>query len=334
MIEVDELICKWLNVTPQQYQILKNIEFLNEARQSATPKNIEAKYRETIGKHIQNANLFGVLRTLQDLGYVTKSGSEYSIAVESMLSHLKEKRSEYQKEMKILTKSIEDSKELVRLISDDSEMSISIIDKRRMYSRVTELVKDSSQFYNISEFPSILFTPALASKAQRANYCHAIINRCLEEGLKVTYLTELKISRPFRHAMSLFGDTDRAVSECERVIENFCAAVREWENLSLYYTQDKPDWEIILPMRDYPKHFFLVLRSKEDLPGILHIESSDIAAKAYGIFKSRIGSLKKITPENLPEFKKRLLVELKEESKLAKYPEPGKAGKAVQGLAG
>ena len=300
----------WLHLTNQQYTILRCISILSKEKISR-PRDMERQYREFAGKAIQKTNLFGILKMLLDDEIVFKDEkNNYRLNISFIKEKLELEREKIKEEEVKLGGFLSNPNSILCELDDKTknEILVNLINKKQFYDKLNLKLKSCKNYFNISRFPSIFFTETISKRINRDKYSSVMESGLKNGGLKIVYLTNLNISRVYVHALSIFKGKRDAKKEAALVIERFSELVKKYDNLQIYYSEKKPDWEFIIPSDIYPKEIFLILRSKdnEESPGILHVISTDIAEKAYKIIEKRIAKAERIDRKNIKYFEKKL----------------------------
>ena len=196
--------------------------------------------------------------------------------------------------------------------STKNSLLVNLISKKQFYEKLNLKFESCKEYFNISRFPSLFFTQTISKRINRDSYIGGMESSLEKGNLKITYLTNLDISRVYSHALNIFNNKENAKKETELAVNRFCELVKRYDSLQVYYSEKKPDWEFIIPFNAHPKEIFLVLRSKDDeeSPGILHIISHDVAEKAFNIIEKSIGKAEKVDKNNIKRFEKSLLASL------------------------
>lgn len=304
---------EWLNLTNQQYLILKAISMLQK-NENSKPKDIEQKYSEVSGKAIQKTNLFGILKFLSDKHYIFKDEKmNYRLNLHILREHLEVQRELIKSKEEELTSYMASSQGLLSALDNRDDIVVTLIDKEEFYNKISTKLRFANEYYNISRFPSVFFTKKLSIGINRDKYIEVMEKECFtNKRLKLHYLTNLDISRVYKYALSIFKDKGTAKKETKLVIQRFKSLIKSNDNLFIYYSEDKPDWEFIIPRINYPRELFLILRSKdrEYSPGILHIISSDVSEKAFIIMSDGIKNAERVTKTNIKKYIKKLRIDI------------------------
>ena len=299
---------QWLNLTNQQYFILTAIYGLQQSSNSK-PKDIEVKYREISGKLMQKTNLFGLLKLLLDRRYIIKDEKmNYRLNINAIKEKLELEKRRIKTQAEEISSCLESPNNLLNILDRDNKDSIyvNLIEMKEFYDKISTKLNLSEEYYNISRFPSLFFTESMSKRIHRNKYIDVLRKECFfRKRLKISYLTNLDISRVYNHSLKILNDRKQALRETELVIQNFSSTVESNEKLFIYYSEIKPDWEFVIPYADIPRELFLILRSKDatdDSNGILHIISKDVSEKAFRIINERINKAERVTDKNIQSY--------------------------------
>jgi len=311
MVNEFVILKDWLHLTNQQYLVLRSIVEL-QGTPNCKPKEIEEKFKEMSNKHIQKTNLFGLLKLLMDRDYLVKDEKmNYRVNVEAIKGKLQVERNKLKSEDEELAGYLENPNRLLSGLDSgyNEDIITKLITKKEFYSKISSKLNIYMDYCNISRFPSLFFTETISKRLGRDKYIDVMGKKCFtEKNLNMSYLTNLNVERIYNHTKKIFANKKDAIKEVLLVIDRFELLVKNNKNLHVYYSENKPDWEYIIPYSGFPKEFFLILRSKniEDSPGILHIISRDAAQKAFDIFAKRINRAEEITKTSVGKHIKRL----------------------------
>jgi hypothetical protein len=289
MAELDfKQAAQWLNLTPQQLDILYCVFRLQEKKLQTTPKNIQAEYRALTGKYLMKPNLFNILRTLKASKTLKQANyGTYGIDIEGIRDTFGRRGEEYRQrleEFEGLSGEIEGF--FMKLQETNRPPNVEYLEYAPFFNKITSDIRRAKCYYATAKFPSIISTISRYSEPGRGSYLKTLSQKCFEDqSLEVNYLTGLDLDNPYNHALRFYADEHKAYDECVAILSRLEKRLKTHKNLHVYYLMNPYGMDILLPEHNKPENLYMFIRdSRLNVTGGLRIQSRDIAARAKETF--------------------------------------------------
>ncbi len=299
-----------LGITDQQLNLLKTIYKLNTKNKAATPREIEAAYAKDQGGGIQKSNLFRQMKILQDKGFLTREGeANYKINFDGLKKTLDQRKQEYTQTLQHYEQLTNETEEYFRKTTSSEKPQVEYLDYNELFSRLTKSIKKSHKYYITAKFPGMVYTYSPYSSAGRGEYIQTLIQKCFEKHeLEVTYLTPLDLDYPLMHSMNLYKDKQKALRECELIINQLESLVEIHQNLHIIYLSNPYGLDVVIPeSNDLDESYIFIRDEKMNVTGGIYIRSSETAKRSKETFLNLCSTGREISGE----YGKKVCTELK-----------------------
>ncbi len=291
---VIDSIQDWLDVTPQQLEIVQSIYKLELDELTASPKQIQQEYRKRTGKYLMKPNLFNILRILQQRGYVAREGvGDYHVNLDGIKHNLKAKESKLRKDLEnFINVSANVESHFIRLADRMRRPAIQYLDQMSLYNEIADKLSRAERLYATARLPAIAYTYASYAAIGRGPYHRILQERALiKMDLEVDYLTCLDTQSAYRHSMELYQDQQRALREAQVISSNLGKIIKNYPLISISYLPDPFGCDMLLSERGKQTELFMFLRDqKMEVRGGMHIRCRNAAHQAKETFMSLKGS--------------------------------------------
>ena len=290
MIEVSSSdISEALNITGQQYEIIRTINMLEEKRRAATPINIEQAYFERYAKAIATSNLFRQLAQLKKRGFIGKNTkSRYRVEYESIEASLME-------DSKRLAKKKEHIERIAKNIRvflgsgahTDDEMGINYMGYEKLFKSMTMSMKKADRYYITAKYPGLAYTLGPYARIGRENYLEVLSRRCIDEKkMHVTYLTALDESYPKAHIKRLHADKKQREGELQ-LIRDSLKNIANHPSVSVYHSKNPYGVDIAIPCGpELEEVYFFIRDSDFEVTSGIRIINRQIAQNQLIMFEA------------------------------------------------
>jgi len=305
---------KWLDITDQQFDILKAIHELEREKLVTNPTKIREVYEKHSRKIIQQCNLSGVLKRLTAENIIKKNnGAKYFVNFREIKSRLELKNKEFHKEKGILQDVIENTDKFICKELETNDVFMKAISIPELYRRLSKILVTAKEYYNISRFPGICLMHPISQAINRSEYGGLLLDRCLRKGdLKVSYITYFEVNRLLEFALEVYKKADIAFNESKLMINQLENQILNSKNLKIYYTKKRITWDIVMPIIDYPNEFFITLRDDQFRRVLgLQVISLESASKVKDIIQKHIEDSILLDENNCKEILNRVRDNLK-----------------------
>ncbi len=273
----------WLDVTPQQFDILLAVYNLQLSGGRVSPKRILERYSSDSGRFLQRSNLFAQLRVLLERGFLVKeSDANYLLNFDGLESYLSSRRESLVSDLEEFDRLSSDVRSFFRrVVLSELRPRVFYMGFGECLDSMLKSVSSCSVLYATSFFPTVSYSFQLASGVGRREYFEVLCGRCLEKSeLQVNYLTPLDVDFLFNHAFRVLGDPRKAYRESLIVLEELANQVETFDSLDVRFLRDLQGMDVFVPVKgDVVSEFLLFTRDEHrDLTGAIYINSKDIAA--------------------------------------------------------
>lgn len=285
-----ETLSKWLNITPQQLDILETILVLQEADKIASPKAItEQDHSSNEGPKIQKSNLFTQLKTLRTMGYIRSDGkASYAVDFDNIQKKLANVQRRIDAEA-IEFKAAKNETEAYfkRLAKRNKTPTVEFINYENMYDEASKFLMLADSCYISGVFPRLLYanSTCLMNNSSAQRYSHALWERSIREGaLNLHYISRFDMKYLFEHINEPYSNPELAYEECKIVLNNLENMIKKQNNVHFYYTNSSHIIDTIIPENNEKDILFLLIRDL-DLKGMgaLFIHSEEMASRFRSI---------------------------------------------------
>ncbi len=274
---------RWLDLTPQQFSILLSVYYLQLSGSRTNPKSILERYVSDSNKHLQRSNLFTQLRVLVDRGFLARGGNAcYLLDFDALESFLASRRLVLVKELEEFDRVSSQLRDFLRrVVLQEQRPRVFFMGYGELMDSLVDSTSTASYVLTTSLFPTVAYTPQLASGVGRSEYLRVLWRRAVESSsLGLRYLTCLDVDFLFNHCFRYLGDPRRAFRESLVVVEELSNLVEAHDNLDVRFLPDLQGLDVFIPEKsEVVRDFFLLSRDEhQDLTGAIFISSQDIAA--------------------------------------------------------
>ncbi|MBN2518327.1 MAG: hypothetical protein JXB14_05760 [Candidatus Altiarchaeota archaeon] len=284
-------ISRWLDVTPQQFDILETIFRLQKQGAKATPKSIveeDAKVRE--GPKIQKSNLFTQLKILRNRGFIRREEkASYALDIRGVKKKLGKASKRLDEEMREFRVAYAQTEEYFKdLTSDQNRITVEFCEYDQMYERTADILKNAEECFLTGVFPRILYpnSPCLMQTPGVRRYAETLWDLCIRrKTLRVSYLTRMDVEYLFKRLYETYNNPKLAYEEAKIILNNFEAIMDSESKLLVCFVDSPYGVDMIIPQDAGADEFFLMIRDKSDRGiGAVYIRSSDLAKRFKHIF--------------------------------------------------
>jgi len=294
MVEADNTkISKWLDVTPQQFDILETILRLQREGVKATPKNIieeDVKIHE--GPKIQKSNLFTQLKTLRGRGFVKREEkASYVVDFNGIKKSLTKTNKKLEEEMQEFQSVFTQTEEYFKgILADKNRIMVDFYEYDEMYEKTADMVKNCEEFLITSAFPRILYptSPCLMPTPGAKRYSEILWDLCIKKKqLKVSYLTRMDVGYLFTRLYRTYNNAELAYDEANIILNNFEALMNSSKELIVFFVDSPYGVDMVIPQHANSDEFFILVREKSSKGiGAVFIKSSELTYRFRNIFTS------------------------------------------------
>jgi hypothetical protein len=307
-MEIDKLK-EWLNITPQQFELLKIILALRTEKIPASPKNIEKEYFEKSKVRLQKPNLFTALKKLLDANLITKVGqADYSVNISGIKSAIIESKQNLSSKLDQVDALAGNLDNIFRRYAENEAMvGVNFLEYDSFDKKMLNYIKIAKNYYTFSRFPGITYSPKLLKLLGR-NVETLLIERAINlKDLNVHYLTGFDIIKPFQHALKVYHTINKAKQECLDILNRLDGIITNNENIRIHYLKNISGLDMIIPEASNPENLFITVRGNNvDPVGVIHVESRETTRRAKDIFLSLFEASEHVNESN----KKKILADL------------------------
>ena len=292
MVDTDTAkISKWLDVTPQQFDILETILRLQKQGIKTTPKNIieeDVKIHE--GPKIQKSNLFTQLKTLRNRGFVKKEEkASYVVSFKGIKKELSKASKKLDEEMHEFQNAYAQTEEYFKeLTSDKSRITVEFFEYDDMYEKAAEMLMGAEEGSVTSAFPRILYpnSPCLMRTPGARRYAETLWNLCIKKKqLRVSYLTRMDVGYLFNRLYKTYNNPELAYDEGNIILNNLEALMDSSDELTVYFIDSPYGMDVVIPQSQVSDEFFILIRDKTGRgTGAVFIKSGELIFRFKELF--------------------------------------------------
>jgi len=292
---------RWLDLTGQQFDVLKAIYSLQSKGSPTKPKAIFEEYSQVNKRYLQKSNLFGLLRELVARGYVSKTaGAKYVVEFAGIQSALVGKRDGLRRDLTAFERALSDAESFFREYVGLGVPRVSYLPVGTLYSKMAESVPSSQTVYGFAKFPAIAYTNQVAGSLDRLPYAEALWEYCLRrKSARICYLTELDVDQLFNYCLQVFGEPAAAFKEASIVVDQLENMIGGNSNLDVRFLENPLGLYIMLPVAgdEVVDRVFLLTRDEHgSVIGGIHIQSRDISARFHDSYMRKFDHAEKLKP--------------------------------------
>jgi hypothetical protein len=125
-------------------------------------------------------------------------------------------------------------------------------------------------------------------KTGRGEYLQTLIYRCFEKkDLEITYLSPLDLDYPYMHSLNLFQDKNKAIKECEAIINQLENTIEVFDNFHLYYLKNPYGLDVLIPEGGSLTECYSFIRDiNMNAIGGIYMKSEQIARQTKETFQA------------------------------------------------
>jgi len=297
----------WLNLTKQQFDIIKAVFTLQKEKIDCSPKNILKRYERETGSSIQKSNFFAQLKILLGRGLIEREDkARYSLSVDTIRSELKASKEMLLKEVDHFDNAIENVDTLLNeIIDEDKPPIVEFFSYDEMLGRAAQLMKHAEKVYVTGAFPRIYYhySRSLSETPGAKDYAETLWRECIEkEKLKVTYLARFDINYLRTLFEGYYKDAEIAEAEIKRALRETEYTIKKSKNNLEVFFIDSHGVDLIIPFSKGTEEFFIMIRDyNQQLIGGIRIKSFKLMNKFREIFKRECKGALKVTPGNVSD---------------------------------
>jgi hypothetical protein len=304
------LVGVWLDLTSQEFEILKTIYRLELSGKRASPTEINTLYSQENKRTIQKQNLHHILRDLLEAGFVDrKSQGDYRANLPGIRKTLEAKKAAKEAELSGFKRIIENTEgEFKRQLAPSDAPHLEYISADKLYSHMAGNLNKAVEFSIVANFPSIAYPPNLAAKIGRSEYSSALAERCLSKGaLKVNIITDLDVDSLFSHCLRAFESPDRAYKLAENVMNALENLMESTKTLDVRYHPDPHGLDVAIPVTDEPREFYLFSRDEhQEIAGAIYIRGKESGRNAIHSFRRSFETADKDLSKHIQEAREKM----------------------------
>lgn len=279
---------KWLDITPQQSEILKTIYKLQTSAKETSPKNIIAAYGRDYGKHIQISNLFHIIHILAGKRLIKRGKkASYTLDLAGIQAVLDGREKEQAACLERFKEAKNDLKTYLHKISRKAETpEVAYLDGVQFFNKLADSVSTAKTHYMTGPFPKLFYPEFIQEKLTRYNYLRAIKKRCLSEGrLDVHIITDFNIDFLCQDVQRFSSSSKDALRLAFSILDQIQYYLENYDNLKIYYIEKLVGMDFVLPIQEKPEDIYLYMRDETgDIVGGVYINSPTSAGRAYETF--------------------------------------------------
>jgi hypothetical protein len=302
MFSVDEnKTRRWLNLTQQEYDIVKAIYRLRNRGIQPTPKNIQKEYLNAHGKHIIKPNLFNLLRQLQAKKAVSKPAqAEYAVNEEGIKEVLEEARKHLAQDIEDVEKTRDQVDQYFKETTYRKEQpDIHFLQGVQLSQTMAEYLQTAKTVHIVADFPQTAYNQEMTLKLQMEPYAQALWQALKNKKPQINMLTSLNTDTLFNHAYATYGNPKIAYREAQTALKRLQTQTQTSKNLDIRHTDAPHGLDIAVYQQNEPTEFIIFTRDEHNqIQAGLKIRSHKTAANALQTFQQTYDHA---TPLNTPQ---------------------------------
>jgi hypothetical protein len=274
---------RWLNLTPQQFDIVTAIYRLRNRGLRPTPKAIQGEYLSSQGKSIIKPNLFNLLRELQSRKVLVRPApAEYAIDQDGVRAALESSKRRLSEDMQELERTHSQTEQLFKDITYKREHpDVNIIEGQKMWATLAKMLDCSEEFNIAEDFPTIAYTPEIAAANGREPYWEALRRAQSGRRIRLNITTPLNTDTLFLHAFRAYEDPRTAYRETNALLGRLQTVAETAKNIDIRFTEAPLGLDLAASKSKEPSEFAVLTRDEHNqISGAIHIRSHKSAASA------------------------------------------------------
>jgi len=296
-------IRKWLDLTDQQFDILRVIMNLESKKEPTNAKNINRAYETYNPKGIQTSNLYTILKILKENNFIArKSPGHYTVSYRGIRDKLGEVKKIRMEEEKEFEKLYIRTREFLRdKILEPSETSVKYYDNRGLNELLTKSLLVSTTYYSTDRFPNIALSSSWPSKDLKKQYVGLLYERgVVKKELDIYYLSDLNIKRYYDYMLEFYKNKEFVLNECIKMVDELGDILETNDNIRVGLIDDIYVMDVHLPEQEEPVEYIShVYDSNSRTIGGIHIKSPEAASYVKQYFLKKFYSSKKLEGKNM-----------------------------------
>lgn len=304
----------WLDLTEQQFDILKAVMRIESKKEPPTAKNLTKVYETYNPKGIQKSNLYSILKTLETTGFIKHdSPGNYSVnyaGIQDKLNELKKRREEEDKELDtILTQT----REYVRIkASEPDETFVKYYDNKGLNDVMMKFLSTAKNYYTTDRFPNIALPRSWAIEDWKQRYVDLLYDRCaIKKELTIYYLSDLNIDRYYNFMSDFYKNRDFVFNECMSMIDKLDNILKNNDNLHVAVSDGIFVIDVHMGEQEEPVEYISHMHDLQSRTmGGVYIKSREAASYIKQYFFKKFDDSPKLEGKNknriLNQVKKRL----------------------------
>jgi|GEM_PF-1291090 len=306
-------ISKWLEVTPQQFEILEAIYRLQLEGKTASPKSIvEEDSKMHDGPKIQKSNLFTQLKALRNKNLIEQNEkASYVIKFAGIKEKLKKTESVIEEEVAEFKKACQETEHYFKEFSEDEEAPlIKFLPYDTAHDKVADIIKGSERCFITGVFPRLLYanSPAFLNLPYSKRYGEMLWERCIrEKALEITYLARFDIEYVFKRMNNAYDDPKLTYEELKVVLTTLEHLVKSNDNIHFYFIDAPYLLDLIIPHNKTENEVFIMIRD-EQMHGVgsVYVRSSDLAVRFKRIYLEELKRATRLDEDSIESVVKKL----------------------------
>jgi len=278
-----------LGITDQQFNLLKTVYKLSSKNKQATPREIELSYGKDFGGEIQKSNLFRQLKILLDKDFLTREGeANYKLDIDGLKKTLEQRKQEYAEKLQHYQQLSDEIEEYFKKATERPEQPVVeyIAGDKELFLRISQSLKKAHTLYITAKFPAVAYTYSPYMHIGRGEYMQMLLHRCFEvKDLNLFYLTPLDLDYPYGHSLKLYNDSEKALHECETILDNLENITQTYSNLHVFYLKNPYGLDVTIPEgKELSESYSFLRDEKMNAIGGIYIRSSETAHQTKHTF--------------------------------------------------
>ncbi|MFH0862033.1 MAG: hypothetical protein V1875_03290 [Candidatus Altiarchaeota archaeon] len=280
---------EWLELTNQQFDILKALYTLEQRREDTSPINIQKEYTKQCTKRIERSNLFTIMKLLMDKELIQKADrGKYQLSIDGIKKSVDEKDKIFRQQYSQFQKARENLDTfLSEVLGREQKPMIRFLSHKELFASLSENLKYATEYCVSVRAPALVSSRAFYTLLDRKEYHQTLEERALEKKeLRFRCLSDFNFNIQYDRARALFNDDQAAYSEIIRQIGRLQTLVEEYDNLEFHILPYPIALKLFMPVVDRPQKCYIYLPGFSSISsqGAIYINSEEISRQAYEIF--------------------------------------------------
>jgi len=302
----------WLDLTSQEFEILKSIYRIQIAGKRASPTEINVDYAQDNKRTIQKQNLHKILRKLVEGGFVARRAQgDYRVSLAGVRSNLEGEVEKKSLELSAFKQVVADVEgEFRRQLAPADRPRVEYLDGDVLYPHMARLLDKAGEFNIVASFPSIAYPPSLAAKLGRSEYSSVLASKSLAKTeLSANFLTDLDVDYLFVHCFRVVDSPAGAFKLALTVLNNLEAILDSDSSVDVRYHPDPHGLDVAIPSEKdgEPKEFYLFTRDEhKEIAGAIYVRNPESSRNAQHAFRRNFDYAETKLEKHLTEAREKL----------------------------